>query len=341
MEETPLVSIGLPTYNRADLLDRALKSLISQDYPNLELIVLDNASTDHTETVCSKYVGSCSFVCCHRNATNVKAFGNFEQVLKLARGEYFMWAADDDLWESDYVSTLVSVLQADPSLMLAAAETQYMLPDMTKLPFFPGAPCYYGGQNETSQLQRLLQIVRRTQRFGNLIYGIFRRDGLMLGDETVLSRVNYISEIPLFIWIGAQGSIRVHPRVLMYKSMSLSLYMKVVWEYGFNPLLGYTVERSEGSKIHRPAAGTQKRRLGIVGLSGVGKLLRLVAAWLSNSASTYAYGRRALVDILRTIWRIQASSYVKLVVSLVVVYMINIDALRVAYWKTARDMRAR
>ena len=99
MKGTPLVSIGLPTYNRADLLDRALKSLVSQDYPNVELIVLDNASTDHTEAVCSKYMGSYAFVYYHRNATNVGPFGNFEQVLKLARGEFFMWASDDDLWE--------------------------------------------------------------------------------------------------------------------------------------------------------------------------------------------------------------------------------------------------
>jgi len=53
MAGKPLVSVGVPTCNRAALLGRALKSLVAQDYPNLEIVVSDNASTDDTTAVCA------------------------------------------------------------------------------------------------------------------------------------------------------------------------------------------------------------------------------------------------------------------------------------------------
>ena len=55
MSKKPLVSIGLPTYNRATSLGRAVESALTQDYRNIELIVSDNASTDETETLCAEF----------------------------------------------------------------------------------------------------------------------------------------------------------------------------------------------------------------------------------------------------------------------------------------------
>lgn len=339
MRETPpLVTIGLPTRNRANLLNRALKSLVSQDYSNIELIVSDNASTDHTETVCGKYVQS-SFVRYHRNVVNVGPIRNAEQVLKLGRGEFFMWASDDDLWEPDYVSTLVSVLQADPNLVLVAAEVQYMLPDMTKLPFFPEGTWYYKDQKAVSQLCRLLQIARHN--YGNLIYGIYRRYTLIRGDETILSRINFANEIPLFVWIAAQGGIKVYPRVLMYKTTSLQTYIQAAREYGFTPFLGDITARSEGTKGGGPTAGSEKRCCGMRESFSVRKAARFIRALLRDIASLYAYHRAALTDILRAVWCIEAGSYhIKPIVSIVIIYRIYRHLLKLIVWKIGQGMRA-
>ena len=54
----PLVSVILPTYNRAEYLPRAIDSVLSQDYRELELIVVDDGSTDHTRQVVESYKDS-------------------------------------------------------------------------------------------------------------------------------------------------------------------------------------------------------------------------------------------------------------------------------------------
>jgi len=51
MTSTPLVSIGLPTYNRGATLGRAIESALNQDYQNIELLISNNASTDETEAI--------------------------------------------------------------------------------------------------------------------------------------------------------------------------------------------------------------------------------------------------------------------------------------------------
>src|SRR6266508_180906 len=97
--EAPLVSIGMPVFNGQRFIRQALDSLLSMDYPNFELIISDNASTDGTAEICQDYAARDRRIRFYRNAKNEGAFGNFARVLALARGNYFMWAAHDDIWE--------------------------------------------------------------------------------------------------------------------------------------------------------------------------------------------------------------------------------------------------
>jgi glycosyltransferase involved in cell wall biosynthesis len=105
----PLISIGLPTYNRASLLCDALDSLLGQTYKNIELIISDNASMDGTQEICRKYAEKDKRIKYTRQKKNIGATDNFNFVLKQGIGDYFMWAADDDLWEPDFVSELVEL----------------------------------------------------------------------------------------------------------------------------------------------------------------------------------------------------------------------------------------
>ncbi len=117
-ETTPLVSIGMPTYNGEKTIRIALDILLAQDFKDFELIISDNASTDNTGNICQQYAARDPRIRYYRNEMNIEG-ENFHRVLHRARGEYFMWAADDDLWEPSYVSCMVAALDNNPDAVLS------------------------------------------------------------------------------------------------------------------------------------------------------------------------------------------------------------------------------
>ena len=106
--KTALVSVGIPTYNRPDGLERTLKCITNQTYKNLEIVVSDNCSTDlHIQKLVKSIQEKDSRVHYFRQKENIGSFSNFKFVLEQSTGEYFMWAADDDTWEDFYVAKLI------------------------------------------------------------------------------------------------------------------------------------------------------------------------------------------------------------------------------------------
>jgi glycosyltransferase involved in cell wall biosynthesis len=131
----PLVTIGIPTFNRARLLDRALTAVQLQDYPNLEVIVSDNASPgDETERIVESHRDQIASLCYIKHPTGVAPISNFMHVLVRASGRYFMWLADDDEISENYVSSLVSALEADQDAASAAGNWVLIRSDGSRRP---------------------------------------------------------------------------------------------------------------------------------------------------------------------------------------------------------------
>ena len=123
----PLVSIGVPVFNGEKGLDLALNSLIEQDYPNLEIIISDNASTDTSPEICKSYVLKDARVKYDRLNENAGAVENFNRVFKLSSGKYFMWAADDDVREPSFVRACVEKLEQFPEAVLCHTHTEIFI----------------------------------------------------------------------------------------------------------------------------------------------------------------------------------------------------------------------
>ena len=100
----PRFTIGIPTYNRAAFLRRAIDCALSQTWPDVEVIVSDNASTDETPEIVRSYGDRVRY---HRNETNLGPIANFSLLTDLATGDYFSWLQDDDLIHQDFVSRAV------------------------------------------------------------------------------------------------------------------------------------------------------------------------------------------------------------------------------------------
>lgn len=121
----PLISVGIPTCNRATLLARAVGSVQAQDYARLEVVVADNASTDDTEAVCRALAAADARVHYLRQPRNLGPTANFNTVLEQARGEYFMWLSDDDWLDTNYLSECLRVLQSQPEVSMVAGACRF------------------------------------------------------------------------------------------------------------------------------------------------------------------------------------------------------------------------
>jgi glycosyltransferase involved in cell wall biosynthesis len=116
---SPLVSIGMPIYNEEHFLEESLKSLLDQDYENIQIIISNNASTDGSEEICKEFKLQNHNISYYTFRTNQGVTKNFVRVLQLAKGKYFMWASGHDLWSENLVSDCVSLLENNESAVLA------------------------------------------------------------------------------------------------------------------------------------------------------------------------------------------------------------------------------
>lgn len=119
---SPRVSVGLPVYNGARHIVDAVDSILGQTFSDFELIISDNASTDATPEICREYARTDGRVRYYRNPTNRGALYNFARVFDLARGEYFKWAAHDDVLAPTFLARCVGRLDADPRAVLCATK---------------------------------------------------------------------------------------------------------------------------------------------------------------------------------------------------------------------------
>lgn len=111
----PLVTIVTPSYNQAEFLAATLDSVLAQDYPNIEYIVLDDGSTDKTPDVLNRYTGRVNW----ERQPNMGQSRTLNKAWSRARGEYLGYLSSDDLLLPHAISTLVKALQAQPEVIVA------------------------------------------------------------------------------------------------------------------------------------------------------------------------------------------------------------------------------
>ena len=167
----PTVTIGMPLYNEERFVGDAIRSLLSQTFVDFELLVSDNASTDRTGEICREFQVADSRVRYHRNDTNIGAAANFDRVMKLARGRYFLWAGGHDLWDPELLELSVRVLDTHPAATVAGAECVWIDGNGNRLLRRSG----WTDTSGMSSIERLFAVV-----WGNMhpILGLIRTDAL-------------------------------------------------------------------------------------------------------------------------------------------------------------------
>jgi len=109
--EKPLVSIALCTYNGERFLRKQLDSLLVQDYVNIEIIAVDDCSSDRTWNILRYYARRDKRLKIHQNAQNLGYSGNFEKAIKLCTGDFISLADQDDIWEKNKIRILMKSIK--------------------------------------------------------------------------------------------------------------------------------------------------------------------------------------------------------------------------------------
>ncbi|MGH3824498.1 MAG: glycosyltransferase family 2 protein [Pseudonocardiaceae bacterium] len=122
MRAVPRLSVGLPVYNGQNYLSESLDALLAQSYPEFELIISDNASTDGTEEICRRYAAMDPRIRYIRQSRNIGAAPNHNVVFHEARGKLFKWASHDDLYGRDLLARCVEALDKYPNVVLSHAD---------------------------------------------------------------------------------------------------------------------------------------------------------------------------------------------------------------------------
>lgn len=114
MEKNPLVSIVIPTYNRRDLLKKAIESAANQFYKNLEIIIADDNSDDGTEELCREHAAKDSRIKYFRHNENIGTVANSNFAATQITGEYWTSLNDDNRLSRNYIEECLSFMLQNP-----------------------------------------------------------------------------------------------------------------------------------------------------------------------------------------------------------------------------------
>lgn len=106
-----LVSVLIPVYNAADVIDKCVQSLLNQTYNNIEIIMVDDCSTDNSYEVIKNWSRKVDNIFCYKNLTNSGCATTINNALAHAKGSMIAVVDNDDYLEKDYIEYLLNLMK--------------------------------------------------------------------------------------------------------------------------------------------------------------------------------------------------------------------------------------
>ena len=205
---SPAVSIGLAVYNGENYLEGAIEAILAQTYPDFELIICDNASTDRTEEISRRFAAADKRVRYHRNETNIGGARNQKLTVDLSKGRYVRLAAHDDLVAPTLLEECVAELERRPDIVICYPGTVVIDPDGKEVSEYQSTR----GTADTPS-KRFAELAFRDHNC-DAIYGVMRGDVLRTSEPMG----NFIDADKVFLCgLAMRGRFHAIPRPLFYK----------------------------------------------------------------------------------------------------------------------------
>jgi glycosyltransferase involved in cell wall biosynthesis len=173
----PRVVLGMPAYNRPDVLPRALEMLLSQTYRDFALVISDDKPTPEVRAIVNSFAAGDARIVYEPNPVRLGMIGNWRSAFERARAlfpesEFFAWVSDHDMWHPRWLEVLVDELDRHPGAVLAYPLIQRVYRDHRRL-----VTRRFETRGLTSPLARL-RASQKGMAAGNCIYGLFRARAL-------------------------------------------------------------------------------------------------------------------------------------------------------------------
>ena len=202
VRESIKVSLGIPVYNESRFLKKTIDSLLNQTYSNIEIIAIDNASTDNSFRILKEYSNKDPRLKIFKNDKNIGLSNNFNLLVSKSSGEYFGWIGAHDIYNKDYIEKMVSKIiknnnssvvfsnvskiDSDNKIIINKKETGFQLLNNNKF-------------------IRLLKIPWLIKGSGDIVMGIFEVDKLKKTD--LFSKSVLWADVFLVYQLASTGKI--------------------------------------------------------------------------------------------------------------------------------------
>jgi glycosyltransferase involved in cell wall biosynthesis len=214
----PSVSVGIPVYNGERYLEVAIRSVLSQTWDDLELVICDNCSTDRTSEICRNYAAQDSRVRYLRNETNLGAAGNFRRVFHESRAPVYRWLCSDDYIGPSSIEKCLRLLQTRPDAAIVCSRAVFVDEHgQTIKPYDAVQAITHDDANQR------FRAAFDCDPWCNSAYGLIRRSTLL---RTALHQPFPASDKALIIELAIHGKIfevdeplfyrRIHPGAYSY-----------------------------------------------------------------------------------------------------------------------------
>ena len=109
----PLVSVVIATYNGERFIGKQLDSILAQTYPNIEVIIVDDCSSDNTVNLLQQYAAIHQNIFIYQNDKNLGYVKNFEKGMLLSKGDFIAPSDQDDIWLPQKIQVLMNAISND------------------------------------------------------------------------------------------------------------------------------------------------------------------------------------------------------------------------------------
>jgi glycosyltransferase involved in cell wall biosynthesis len=135
MNNLPLVTIGIPVYNRVDLVEETINSALNQTYENIEIIVCDNVSTDGTWGLLNQILQKDKRIKIYKNEANLGAVKNWQTVFNKATGDFFLMLWSDDLIDQKFVERTLHQFDENTAFVMTGFSTFFEKNNVKKITY--------------------------------------------------------------------------------------------------------------------------------------------------------------------------------------------------------------